>query len=195
MKMLVLFLTSFLASVAGAQKAVRFQSVVERPGIKKEDNFKAIFYLSQDFRFERNESMGYSPHRLMSLGFGLNYRERYLGFIEGGSFNESTGVGNVQVNRKFETMNFSGALMTTVSGISPYVGLGLGMARDTADVSVDGVGSNNRGGWEPLSHFFCGVRFFPRTLAWVSVEGKFVVGPRVDPNPAPGILLRIGAEL
>lgn len=202
MRTRLLFLTAMLGALAvapfaGAQKAVRFSSVVERPGAaaKKEDVFKAIFYLSQDFRYERNENMGYSPHRLMSLGFGLRFRDRYLGFLEGGSFTETTGVGNLQVSRKFETVNFSGALMTQAWGIAPYVGLGLGMARDTAEITVESASSENRSGWEPLSHFFGGVRFFPGTLAWVSIEAKFVVGPRVDPNPAPGVLLRLGAEL
>jgi hypothetical protein len=195
-KLIFLLVAALVApSLAAAQKAVRFQSVVQRPEAKKPDLFKAIFYVSQDFRFERNENMGYSPRRLMSLGFGLRFRDRYLGMLEGGSFNDTTGVGNVRVDRKFETVNISGALMTQVMNISPYVGLGAGMARDTADIVIDGLPSNSRSGWEPLSHFFGGVRFFPRTYAWFSVEAKFVVGPRVDPNPAPGILFRLGAEL
>lgn len=200
MRMIALFFLIIAPQFAVAQKAVPFKSVVQRLEYdnkikKKEDDFKAIFYLAQDYRFERNESQGYTARRLMSLGFGLRYRERYVGFLEGGSYNDTTGVGNVRVDRSFETLNLSGALMKDFQAFAPYVGLGFGMARDTSNITIEGVASDNRSNWEPISHFMGGVRLFPKSNFWASLEAKFVVGPRVDPNPTAGFLLRVGAEL
>ncbi len=142
-------------------------------------------------RLERDQEQNIVDRRLRgwSLGFGFS---EFVFFAESSSFNESSGVGLLTVERKVENQMLwalweGGAW----SSFIPYLGAGLGQSSEAIDTTLFGQASRDKSKPQALGGGAVGIRANMPYL-WLSFEVRVLAAERWDPNPSAGLAGRLG---
>ena len=158
-------------------------------------NFTAMMGYGMDARAERDQNQNVLPRAWHSIMLGAGYKP-WMGLFEYAAFNESSGNETLSVARKTET-----ALLWVhwqsedAWQLRPYVGLGLGVYRESTDSTFYADTRTDQSSWTEHVAGAIGIRWAQVTPVWFSLEGRVHSNKYLDPSPMLSGLFRIGIVL
>jgi len=189
---LILILALLFSSFARAQAPEPGSDFQPPPAKLRRPGIGYLLLAGYDTRFERAEDQSTKANSAVNDAFGLTY-DHWIGLIEYASFTGSSGNASLSFNRQLESALawvYWRPLDSTL--LSPYVGAGLGGIRQSVTTTLYGDSDQDRGTWDLTGAGAFGLRLFPRSVFWLSLEGRVYKNPYIDPDPQLGALLRLG---
>lgn len=172
-------------------KAARAVPVVKKTRIKKSD-FTGVMTIGVDMRAERDQQQTTLPRTWPTLSLGVGLKP-WMGLIEYASFTENSGNETLNVDRKAETLLLWGQWTAEDSwAIQPYMGLGLGGYRTSADMNLYSERVSAQGKWIEHAAAAVGLRWASITPLYISTEGRVHMNRQLDPNPTLSLVFKIG---
>lgn len=151
-----------------------------------------VLQLGLDMRFERDEDQTTKMRSIPGFAVGLLH-DHWLGEFEYASFSQSTGNSSLAVKRQSDT-----ALLwlywQALDGqtIAPYLGGAIGALHDTVETSLYDDSERDQSPWNFMTAGALGLRLFPKSIFWLSIEGRLYKSARLDPDPQLGTVARVG---
>lgn len=158
----------------------------------REGQFTAMMSLGIDYRSERDQEQSLSARSwpTLAMGFGL---KPWMGILEYGNYNESSGNSTLNVTRKVETVLFW-AQWTSADlwRLQPYVALGLGGYRSSGELNLYGENVATKSNWIEHGAGAIGVRWAKMNPVFFAAEGRVHLNREMDPNPAVSGMFKLG---
>ena len=157
-----------------------------------EQGFTAMMGYGAEARAERTQDQNIAARGWQSIILGAGVKP-WLGLFEYSAFSERSGNDTLAVLRKSETALLWVQWHTEDEWtFRPYIGLGLGGARDVTDSTFYSTTRVDQSAWTEHVSAAIGLRWAGASPVWVSLEGRIHSNKYLDPSPMLSALLRIG---
>jgi len=147
-------------------------------------------------RLERGNSQNLEIRSVFTSGVGILV-DKWYGSVESGQFEDSNSEGNVSIKRNYQDLSlWGGYSLHEVNSWNVLGQVGVGLFKERVKTRVGGISDSDTS--EEKSLFGLGVEalYSESSKIWtVSVGGRFYWGEGLDPNPQPGIYLKLGFQL
>jgi hypothetical protein len=152
--------------------------------------------LGLDMRAVRDQGTDYQSQTSPSIAFGAGYRQ-WLGMLEYSRYQgPSNGNGALNITGSNETAMLWGQWYAREKwSLRPFVGVGVGAYHEMATTSLYSESRTDVSDWREMFGGAVGLRLVNVSPLWLSLEGRVLFSPNLDPNPMFAGMLRIGFTL
>jgi hypothetical protein len=154
-----------------------------------------IFPLNGELRWERDSTQQMVDRHPFGLAFGVRKGPSTVLF-EYSKFDEKTGNATLALDRSHEEFLFWWKQnIMNFERVDFFISGGAGAYSEKVVTTLAGSGSaEDSTGLQMMGGVSGGVQSLLFRYVLVSFEGRLMAGKNFDPNPQPGMLLRVGVE-
>lgn len=168
-------------------------ATARRPAPEAKRDFTALVSLGLDLRGERDQQQSTIPRSWPTLTLGLGLKP-WLALLEYASFSENSGNNALNVQRKVETLMLWGQWAPDEEDwiVQPYMGVGFGGYRTSADMTLYSERASAQGKWIENGAAALGLRLAKLSPFLLAVEGRVHMNRELDPSPTLSGMIKLG---
>lgn len=154
-----------------------------------------VFPLNGELRYERDATQQMVARSLLNFAFGVRKGPSTVLF-EYSQFGEKSGNATLSLDRRHEEYVFwFKQNMMNFEFFDLFIAGGAGAYNEKVTTTLSGSDSAvDSSGMQLMGGGSAGVQSMLFKLVLISFEGRLMIGKNFDPNPQPGMLLRLGVE-